>query len=201
MFWAAYYLVNQTTTLSTPRVAAIKTLTALNIALFPPLFFFSGLFYTDVVSTALVLLCLTQSTPPLSNQSSLTWHDILSVLAGAGALFCRQTNVFWVALFPAGIRAIQALKMAEEKHQPDRTESETALSVVIQRSWYNSVVYDPPYGHGESILGDLLKTAVSTALSALRTMLIVLRATIPQIVLLAAFASFILWNGGVVLGI
>src|SRR4051812_7721932 len=38
------------------QTVVIDAHTALNIALFPPLFFFSALYYTDVISTLVVLL-------------------------------------------------------------------------------------------------------------------------------------------------
>ena len=59
------------------------------MALCPVLYFFSFLYYTDQVSTAMVLLtlCLQMSGQP--------W---VSAFAGLLAVLCRQTNIVWVFL-------------------------------------------------------------------------------------------------------
>lgn len=69
--------------------------TTINICLFPPLFFFYGLYYTDVLSALSVLFvyrCF------LSEQ-----HDVVIVLAGMLSLLFRQTNIFWVSIFLGGL--------------------------------------------------------------------------------------------------
>jgi len=76
--------------------------TAFNIVLFPPLFFFGGLFYTDVLSTAVVL------------RMYRLWLDggggIWLYLAGVLTLTMRQTNIFWAAVFLGGLEAVRTLK-------------------------------------------------------------------------------------------
>lgn len=67
--------------------------TTINICLFPPLFFFSGLYYTDIVSIAVVM---TSYLIFLGNGG-----PVLKILCGIAALFMRQTNVFWVAVYLA----------------------------------------------------------------------------------------------------
>jgi alpha-1,2-glucosyltransferase len=87
--------------------------TAFNIALFPPLFFFSGLFYTDVLSTCLVLrsyrLFLQRNGAYKNSAEGLVWVYI----AGIISLTMRQTNIFWVAVFMAGLEAVRTLKSNE----------------------------------------------------------------------------------------
>jgi alpha-1,2-glucosyltransferase len=74
--------------------------TAINICLFPPLFFFSGLYYTDIASTLVVLVSLYTQ---LVSQK-LNWSLVgLQLLFAYGALFFRQTNIFWVGVFPLGV--------------------------------------------------------------------------------------------------
>jgi alpha-1,2-glucosyltransferase len=70
---------------------------ALLMAIFPPLFFFSFLFYTDVGSTFFVLLMYY-----LSLRSRHSW----AALAGLFAFLFRQTNVVWVA-FTLGCSVIE----------------------------------------------------------------------------------------------
>lgn len=132
--------------------------TALNVALFPPLYFFSALYYTDVASTAAVLLTLVLARRRHFSSSQATRKLLLTAMVATSFLiqghvvfvlsaplifyvFCgfldsgsnrldtfrrwfsmgdsstkkmiwlvglisltfRQTNVFWVAIFPAGI--------------------------------------------------------------------------------------------------
>jgi len=81
------------------------THTALNIALFPPLFFFSGLYYTDVLSTCAVLLMYRL----WLEKKGGVWLYAVGLLA----LSMRQTNIFWVAVFMGGIETVRALKTVE----------------------------------------------------------------------------------------
>ncbi len=98
--------------------------TAINICLFPPLFFFYALYYTDVWSLVFVLQTLRASFP---------WFW------GIAALLFRQTNVFWVAIFPAALEVVRTLK---RKGSPTR-EGRASFAVIAERSWKESEVYDP----------------------------------------------------------
>ena len=81
--------------------------TALNICLFPPLIFFSGLYYTDLAAVVFVLFaihaCFVQN-----QRRSFGWLlALLEICLGLWALVLRQTNVFWVGLFPIGITVLR----------------------------------------------------------------------------------------------
>lgn len=89
-----------------PRSPVGSLHTAINICLFPPLLFFSGLYYTDVLSTALVLL---QFLIRVNVKEMTTIRPILLILNGIAALSVRQTNIFWVALLPAMLDVIDLL--------------------------------------------------------------------------------------------
>uniref|UniRef100_A0A1B6LAR4 Dol-P-Glc:Glc(2)Man(9)GlcNAc(2)-PP-Dol alpha-1,2-glucosyltransferase n=1 Tax=Graphocephala atropunctata TaxID=36148 RepID=A0A1B6LAR4_9HEMI len=65
-------------------------MTAANLAMLPPLYFFTFLYYTDTVSTCLVLLCY------LLHLQRRPW---LAATAGFMAVITRQTNIIWVAFF------------------------------------------------------------------------------------------------------
>uniref|UniRef100_A0A1B6IPA8 Dol-P-Glc:Glc(2)Man(9)GlcNAc(2)-PP-Dol alpha-1,2-glucosyltransferase n=1 Tax=Homalodisca liturata TaxID=320908 RepID=A0A1B6IPA8_9HEMI len=65
-------------------------MTAANLAMLPPLYFFTFLYYTDIVSTCLVLLCY------LLHLQHRPW---LAATAGFMAVITRQTNIIWVAFF------------------------------------------------------------------------------------------------------
>jgi hypothetical protein len=83
---------------------------ALNISLFPPLFFFSSLYYTDVISTLFVLVTYNLFLKFNEKGSGALWAGFILVPCGVLALCFRQTNIFWVAVFPAGLALVNALK-------------------------------------------------------------------------------------------
>lgn len=90
--------------------------TALNIALFPVLFFFSGLYYTDVMSTLLVLVAFSNTLDRLQRRKSSALNSIWTVFLGTATLFMRQTNIFWIVVFLGSIEAIHSLKMLLPRH-------------------------------------------------------------------------------------
>ncbi|KAI9796115.1 MAG: glucosyltransferase [Candelina submexicana] len=153
--------------------------TALNICLFPPLFFFYALYYTDVWSAVLVLQTLKTSYP---------WFW------GIAALCFRQTNIFWVAIFPAGLEVVRTLK---RKGSITRGGN-TSLAAITERSWKHSAVYDPIVS--EACFEDYARVSLSVGVAAIANIGLVFRALIPHLVTLSVFTVFVLRNGGVVLG-
>ncbi len=216
----------------------------LNICLFPPLFFFSVLYYTDVLSASCVLATYivflqrrqkidapreAQGVVHESNDPA-SWFqacfragyfaqkpwliDIELCALGLYALLFRQTNIFWVAIFLAGLEIIRVVK-------PNGTTSwegeDTSFSGLIRGGWYHGMIYDPLvreaciegklplHLHRSSCLtqsstADYLKTAISLTVGTAANLNVVLAFLIPYIFLLTAFGGFVLWNGGVVLG-
>ena len=80
--------------------------TAANICMFPPLFFFSGLYYTDALSTFVVLLAYWALKWRMYGGVSKMHNMLSGVLLyciGVIALTMRQTNIFWVGIFLAGL--------------------------------------------------------------------------------------------------
>lgn len=84
--------------------------TGINIALFPLLFFFSGLYYTDVLSTCVVLrmyhLFLERKGAYSNSAAGLIWM----YPSGLAALAMRQTNIFWVAVFMGALEMVRTIK-------------------------------------------------------------------------------------------
>lgn len=120
-------------------------LKSFSIMTFPPLFFFSALFYTDVASTVFVFLCFELflgSQMSRSNYINIRW-SIAQVLLGAWALLFRQTNIFWVAIFPAGLAIIQGAAACSET-RPFRHNDHQYFRQVLRNAWVNSAIYDPP---------------------------------------------------------
>lgn len=100
------------------RVSTYSIHTAFNIALFPLLFFFSGLYYTDVISTAAVMGAYLNHLKRVGRDTSSFFSDLLTILLGVVALFMRQTNVFWIVVYLGGLEAVHAVKTL----RPDRVD-------------------------------------------------------------------------------
>ncbi|KAF2142591.1 glycosyltransferase family 59 protein [Aplosporella prunicola CBS 121167] len=170
--------------------------TALNICLFPPLFFFFGLYYTDVPSTLFVLLTYLYALRAQRKGASRLYSAAMTVLLGVVALFFRQTNIFWVAVFPAGLAVVQALRKTAP--QPSDDAAHLTVSDVLRASLMNMTVYDKPVRYAG--LDDYIKTIISLAIAALRYPVKVITAVAPYGGLIGLFGAFVAWNGGVVLG-
>jgi hypothetical protein len=106
---------------------------AFNVSLFPPLFFFCALYYTDVLSAALVLLAyrafLVRDAPGM-------------LLSGLFSLLFRQTNVFWVSIYLGGLQLVRSLRdgSLDETNYLD----EATVSSVMKKGWIHQAIYDPP---------------------------------------------------------
>lgn len=111
---------------------------ALNIALFPPLIFFSALYYTDVMSTLVVLLSYSVFLKKSSATGSAV-ENIMAICVGIVALFFRQTNIFWVAVFPAGLAVVNAFKRDES---PPVSSTSADVTAVLRKCWSEGKVYD-----------------------------------------------------------
>ena len=104
---------------------------ALNICLFPPLFFFYGLYYTDVLSAELILLVYVYFQE--RNKPKMILGSLL-------ALSFRQTNIFWVAVYFGGLEVLWTLKRGRQGvYFPARS----SFSDVVVRSWQTGCLYDP----------------------------------------------------------
>lgn len=111
--------------------------TALNISLFPVLFFFSGLYYTDVMSTLMVLVAFNNTLSRLGRKRSSPFSDVWTILLGVGTLFMRQTNIFWVVVFMGGLEAVHSINMLpfkDERSQPPLPSVSAQLKSWVKRS-------------------------------------------------------------------
>lgn len=113
------------------------------------MFFFGGLYYTDVGSTLFVLLFLKHFFDIHAKGMPTFTEASLSIFLGLVALSFRQTNIFWVAVFPAGLITFSSLA---EKRESARSHITRSYSVsggfqdMIEKSWKEGVLYDPPVG-------------------------------------------------------
>ena len=113
-----------------------------NICLFPPLFFFYGLYYTDVVSALFVLM---------TYRFHLQQANKSIVLLGLASLLCRQTNIFWVAIFLGGLQVIRSLARGRQGIEfPERP----TFAVIMTESLQHGCLYDPllSNAHAEGII-------------------------------------------------
>lgn len=110
--------------------------TVLNICLFPPLFFFSGLYYTDI----LALLAVVEAYNWSLKWSSENGYSVLNMLGflafGLAALVCRQTNIFWVSVFLGGLQVVRQIRSSA------KTCESSDFSAIVKRGFQNEV-YDP----------------------------------------------------------
>ncbi|KAL8710609.1 MAG: hypothetical protein Q9220_004833 [cf. Caloplaca sp. 1 TL-2023] len=159
----------------------------LNMCLFPPLFFFYALYYTDVCSVLSVLItayCFARR-----------WKWSM-VVAGFVSLLFRQTNIFWVAVYLGGQDVVQRLlRTPDMPSWRDPTYTDT-----IAWSWHHQCLYDPTIR--DAYLEDYLKFALSLLIAAVSKFKLggLYRILQPYMALLLGFGLFIAINGGVVLG-
>lgn len=109
--------------------------TIMNVYLFPPLFFFYGLYYTDVLSALSVLYAY---------KCYLAKQHITVMIAGLLSLLFRQTNIFWVSVFLGGLELCRNVP----KGRPGiEFPSQPTLYNVVEGSWQHSSAYDPLISH------------------------------------------------------
>lgn len=105
--------------------------TMFNVCLFPPLFFFTGLFYTDALSATSVLL---------TYKFYLERQKKLFVVSALVSLVFRQTNIFWVAVFLSGLEVCRTLRKGRSGIE---FPAKATFYDVVSGSWRHSCVYDP----------------------------------------------------------
>ncbi|KJZ79957.1 hypothetical protein HIM_00671 [Hirsutella minnesotensis 3608] len=172
---------------------------ACNVALFPLLFFFSGLYYTDVISTAVVLGAFLNHLCRVQTESPSFSSDLLTILLGLFALLMRQTNIFWVVVYMGGLEAVHAVKKVKSGRAEEPLPTTTwqrAKHFVSKSSW--GEIHD--LSLSMSWPDDAILTVFSLAIAAICNPFRILKQIWPYFTILGAFAAFIAWNGGVVLG-
>lgn len=110
--------------------------TVLNICLFPPLFFFSGLYYTDILALLAVVEAYNWDLKRMSGLGVASVPTLVFTGLGVAALAFRQTNIFWVAIFLGGLRVIRKLRVSSKPCQ-------STGFVDVARRGYNNELFDP----------------------------------------------------------
>lgn len=126
-------------------VSPIALHTAVNVALFPPMFFFSGLYYTDVLSTCVVIRVFRAFLQRKGAYTNSTEGSIWIYLGGIVALTMRQTNIFWVAIFMGGLEAVRTIKMnAKPVDQSPEPQTMQELTISAFNQYIHGNIYDIP---------------------------------------------------------
>ncbi|KAG0633497.1 alpha-2-glucosyltransferase Alg10 [Tuber brumale] len=148
---------------------------AINVALFPLLWFFSGLFYTDVYSTVWVLWSYLAWLRGCVGCSSITaWW----------ALWFRQTNVLWTGFFivlEVGRRKRRGRVEIEEKKMEEGHEA--SLEAELE---------DGPWTI--DIKNFFFRTPITHLLSIISNIPTIISSTFPYLLVILSFAIFIVWN-------
>ncbi|ROV99487.1 hypothetical protein VMCG_06398 [Cytospora schulzeri] len=177
--------------------------TGLNIGLFPLLFFFSALYYTDVFSTLFVLVAFHNHLKRVDPQGKPRFSDPWTIFLGVAALFFRQTNVFWVVVFMGGLEAIHAIKTLP---LPSNAQvwARPVYAGPMEKVKYYTMLCSWGFIHDPALnlvsLDDVFFFVVSIAIAVLYNPVRVLKQVWPHIFVMGLFVAFVLWNGGVVLG-
>lgn len=145
----ATYHVRRKSNHETGQLSSILTYhSAFNVVLFPPLFFFSALYYTDVPSTLSVTIFYWYFLRMLEAKKQTLTGYVVQVALGASSLMFRQTNIFWVAIAPAALTIIIELDRGhrvarESMYRRAQGFGDSTMSVA-KTSWKMDVLYDPP---------------------------------------------------------
>ncbi|EMF08435.1 glycosyltransferase family 59 protein [Sphaerulina musiva SO2202] len=190
------------------RVRLLAYHSSLNIALFPPLFFFSALYYTDIASTLSWVIFYWYFLRTLSRDGFSLVESTVQVVLGVVSLSFRQTNIFWVGVAPAALTLVmeldQGLSVVKQSMYRRAEGFGDSTWSVAKTSWKMSVLYDPPVG--DAYIEDYIRTVVSIFACGLKAatqpkrILRIVLVLSPYLTLITIFLSFIIWNGGVVLG-
>ncbi|XP_023721283.1 putative Dol-P-Glc:Glc(2)Man(9)GlcNAc(2)-PP-Dol alpha-1,2-glucosyltransferase isoform X2 [Cryptotermes secundus] len=148
-------------------------LSAVNLTIFPVLYFFTFLYYTDVIATGLILL---------TYLLQLDGRTLLAPLTAFIAVVVRQTNIVWVA-FIAFLSISHVLKLHV-------IQCNSRLSPKVVRS----------AKYLQVLLDTLLRTWNRGFTSRAQLANNILYSSAGFIVVGLCFLGFVLWNGGLVVG-
>lgn len=187
-----------------PSAGAVAT-AASTIAHFPLVTFFALLFYTDLASLAGVLGCWA-----LGLKGRHGW----AALVGGWALTVRQTNVVWVG-FAVGVAVLRmaevetsgmadlaSLGQAKADGKAGRFVSERVDPLLVDCLTGRSCACTDGRARRLQLADWAWAQSVPRLLSRLTSRPVeVLRIVVPYAPVFAAFAAFLRWNGGIVLGL
>uniref|UniRef100_A0A1B6CLY3 Dol-P-Glc:Glc(2)Man(9)GlcNAc(2)-PP-Dol alpha-1,2-glucosyltransferase n=1 Tax=Clastoptera arizonana TaxID=38151 RepID=A0A1B6CLY3_9HEMI len=148
--------------------------TALNLSIFPVLYFFTFLYYTDSLSTCLVLL---------SYVLHLQNKNYLSALIGFISVLVRQTNIVWLFLFAVDL-VVEVLKAEAMKNRKKKLASDD----------------ETKFKYFEVLLSTVAETSKRGSYHISHLIGRIVGHTFPFTLLGLSFILFYIFNGGVVIG-
>ncbi|KAK1948496.1 Dol-P-Glc:Glc(2)Man(9)GlcNAc(2)-PP-Dol alpha-1 [Phytophthora citrophthora] len=155
---------------------------AVRVALFPPLFFFAFLFYTDGGATFFVLLmALLAERVDLLQYPPARGSFMLSALSGAVAVLFRQTNIIWV-IFVAGTVVVRCAELAHAKFIYGSFKEERIVSDVSSTTHSSLRVF---------------LNFISVVVTNFPSILLIVW---PFVLIVGCFIGFLVTNGGIVVG-
>ncbi|XP_012282263.1 putative Dol-P-Glc:Glc(2)Man(9)GlcNAc(2)-PP-Dol alpha-1,2-glucosyltransferase [Orussus abietinus] len=140
------------------------------IVLFPPLYFWFFLYYTDVISVNTVLLMLLLQ---------LQKHFTAAAFVGMLSIFVRQTNIIWVVLLTVE-RALQLLETRLKNPISQR---------ILSSPKYVHLLWDYTVDEARRGLTPFFKFVLQMGFHLL-----------PYVTIILGFIAFVIWNGGIVVG-
>ncbi|KAL0280253.1 UNVERIFIED_CONTAM: hypothetical protein PYX00_001600 [Menopon gallinae] len=153
----------------------LNVVSAVNIAILPTLYFFTFLYYTDIWSLTFVLLMY------YCHLNSKSWK-ILAAVSGFAAVMMRQTNIVWVGFMTMDEIWNVLTKSRRTKKTQDKRYSIEVLKALQKNLSFAKKTKSKWMSNILSLTGELL------------------RATFPYLTVCAFFISFVVVNGGVVVG-
>lgn len=125
----------------------ISAQTALNVALFPLVYFFGGLFYTDIWSTVFVLAAYL---------ATLRGNRWVSGVFCWVSLWFRQTNVVWVVFMAGvyGVGKLQELQWLESLGEKEETHKLKVALFLDPRQWRKIKIHNPPLNQATTFSGN-----------------------------------------------
>ncbi|XP_066995277.1 dol-P-Glc:Glc(2)Man(9)GlcNAc(2)-PP-Dol alpha-1,2-glucosyltransferase [Anabrus simplex] len=148
-------------------------LSAINLGTFPILYFFTFLYYTDTVSTTLVLLMYLLH---LEN------CHVMAAATGAVSVLVRQTNIIWVAFF--------GLLTAEQVFKKEIMQTRRRISSNMESS----------IRYLQILLDTVMHIWRSGNSACLHFMFNLLREVYSYVGVCICFVIFVIVNGGIVVG-
>jgi len=112
--------------------------TAFNICLFPPLFFFTALYYTDVASAVSVFVCWKHFTRAHQQGQSDITQDVITIALSLISLTFRQTNIFWVSVFPAALLVVSQIDIG--LHDDAQVNEERLYDPPVRAAWVDGML-------------------------------------------------------------
>lgn len=144
---------------------------AFTMAVFPVLYFFTFLYYTDAGSVMFVLLTYLRA---------LQGRHLSAAFAGTCAVMFRQTNIIWVIFVGASSACEKLLEVIQPDKRSDLEKTDVNLIRTISKWLYDSVMHER-------------RSLVHAAVAILQTVW-------PYLTVVVGFAVFVWTNGGLVVG-